>query len=338
MNLKMKNFPLILLITTLFAGGCNWFDKSPDVSDIEVNFELIAFYEDLFSISPDSVEAHIPQFRAKYGKYLNAYSEGVIRIGHPEDDEYADNLSQFIAYEPNQEVVDTCQKVFSDKKALKNELAKAFRHYKNYYPQRDAPDVYLHISGFNQSIAVDSGWVSVSVEKYLGRDNIFYQWLETPKYLRNQMDTERVVPDVMKAIAMTEYAYNDSIDDLISQMIYHGKILQFVKHTIPEVPDTLLFGYTQKEMEWCRKNEELMWSTLVEQKHLFATDHMLVRKYVGEAPFTSFFGQESPGRAGRYLGYKIMEAWMENHSEKTFRDMMQVTDPHRVLSRARYRP
>jgi hypothetical protein len=43
------------------------------------------------------------------------------------------------------------------------------------------------------------------------------------------MRKENVVPDIIKAIGMTEYTYNDSLNDLISQIIYHGKILHFVE-------------------------------------------------------------------------------------------------------------
>lgn len=334
----MRFTGIFFLFSILTITGCSIFDSSPDVSHINVDFKLIPFYEDLFAIHPDSVEENLEPLQAKYKDYLTAYSEGVIGVGNPDDPEYAENLSRFLAYPPNQEVVDTCRDVFSDKDGLKKDLAQAFRYYKYYYPKRNVPDVYLHISGFNQSMVVDSGWVSVSVEKYLGRDCVFYDRLGTPMYLRNQMKPAMVVPDVMKAIGMTEYAYNDSIDDLISQMVYHGKILHFVKHTIPEIPDSILFGYSPREIKWCKQNEDFMWSSIVEHKHLFSTDPMLIRKYVGEAPFTSVFGQESPGRTGRYLGYRIMQAWMDEHPDKTFRDMMQQTDPHKILAKAAYRP
>ncbi len=334
----MRFLKFLFLLSIIISAGCQHSSHTPDVSQVDVNFQLIPFYEDLFAINPDSVEGNLDELKQKYGSYLSAYSQGVIGVGAPNSDEFQVNMKRFLAYQPNQEVFDTCRTVFADKKSLKKELEQAFRYYKYYYPQRQVPDVYLHISGFNQSMVVDSGWISVSVEKYLGSDCIFYQWLETPMYLRNQMTPEMVVPDVMKALAMTEYAYNDSIDDLISQMVYHGKILHFVKRTIPEIPDTLLFGYSQREMEWCRKNESFMWASIVEQKHLFSTDPMLIRKYVGEGPFTSFFGQESPGRTGRFLGYQLMTSWMEQHDDASFRDMMQKTDPHRILSKARYRP
>ena len=164
----MKRAGLFIFITILLSTGCNWFKSSPDVSDIEVDFELIPFYEELFAIHPDSTSRATDKLRSKYGDYLETYSEGIIKIGNPRDEDYAQNLSKFLAYEPNQEVFDTCRAVFSNTEELKNNIGQAFRHYKHYFPEREVPDVYLHISGFNESIAVDSNWVSVSVEKYLG--------------------------------------------------------------------------------------------------------------------------------------------------------------------------
>ncbi|MGQ1889016.1 gliding motility lipoprotein GldB [Thermophagus sp. OGC60D27] len=331
---------LTIALLTILAGGCHISNNTPDVSDIKVDFELKPFYEKLFSIPPEEIEMHLNQLQEEYGRYFDAYCEGIIGIGATESLQFRDNFLKFLTYKPNLEVVDSCQTIFSKKRkeSLYNHLLLAFKYYRYYYPEREIPDIYLHISGFNESMVVDSGWISVSVEKYLGRNCIFYEWLGTPKYLRNQMDTERVVPDVMRAIAMTEYSYNDSINDLISQMVYHGKILQFVKHTIPNIPDTLLFGFSQKQMKWCDKNESSMWASIVEHKHLFSTDQMLIRKYVGPAPFTSVFGQDSPGQTGRYLGYKILESWMEENPDQSFRDMMEQTDPHNILRQAKYRP
>lgn len=328
---------LFVAFVVLSVTGCSR-DRGPDVSGVEVDFRLIPFYEDLFAISPDSVGEHLERLKNIYGRYLATYSEGVIGIGDPDDPQYVERLSRFLAYEPNAEVFDSCRRVFSGKQALKAELAQAFRYYQYYFPKKEVPDVYLHISGFNQSIVVDSGWVSVSVEKYLGSDCPFYEWLEIPVYLRGRMTPQRVVPDVVQAIGMTEFHYNDSIDDLISQMVYQGQVLQFVKHLIPDIPDSLLFGYTQKEYNWCMQHEEQMWKTLVEKKHLFATDPMIVRKYVDEAPFTNFFGQDSPGRTGRFIGYKLLESWLRRHPDKSIVELMSLSNPHAVLAEAGYRP
>ncbi len=327
----------VLVVALVLGGGCRGV-SAPDVSQVEVSFKLIPFYEELFEIPPDSVEVYLGELKQKYGQYLEAYSVGILGIGSPDDPEYPQQLGRFLAYQPNKEVLDTCRRVFADTDAMEAELTSAFRFYHYYFPDKKVPDVYLHLSGFNQSVAIDSEWVSVSVEKYLGSQNPFYGWLDIPLYLRQRMTPQRVVPDVVQAMGMTEFPFNDSIDDLISHMIYQGQILEFVRHLIPGLSEPLLFGYTPDEYNWCERNEARMWQSMVEKKHLFSTDPMLVRKYVGEAPFSALFGQDSPGRAGRYIGYKLLESWLDRHPQKTIVDLMSLPDPHKILAEAGYRP
>ncbi|ASB48089.1 gliding motility lipoprotein GldB [Alkalitalea saponilacus] len=333
-------FRLLVLSPVAFVllfNSCSC-ERPPRVDHIEVDINLIPFYEDLFSINPDSFHLELDRLKKTYGKYLEAYSLGVIGAGHPDDSDYVENMRFFLDYEPNQEVLDTVRHVFHDKDALKRELTKAFQYYLYYFPDEPVPDIYLHISGFNQNMVVDSTWLSISVEQYLGADCIFYEWLSVPMYLRRTKATEKVVPDVMKAIAMSRYLYNDSIDDLANQMIYNGKLLWFVKHMVPDIPDTLLFDFSKEEMAWVKGFEKDMWAVVVEQKHLFSTDRMTLQRYIGKSPFTFFFGQDSPGRTGHYIGYRIIQSFMRRNPDVTLRELMEMDNGHEIFAAARYRP
>jgi hypothetical protein len=334
----MKFFFVFIGGLLLMTMACSRGSKAPDVSHVDVDFDLIPFYEDLFAIEPDSFPKEADGLKAKYGEYLEAYSMGVIAAGSTQDETFAENMQFFLSYEPNQEVLDTCRLVFGDTEPLEQDLERAFKYYHYYFPELEIPDVYLHISGFNQSVVVDSSWVSVSVEKYLGRDCVFYEWLSIPVYLRRRMSPEKVVPDVMMALSMTQFAYNDSVDNLLNQMIYEGKLRYFVRKMIPDIADTTLFDYSTQQMSWAQNNEERMWSTIVEEKHLFSTDRMTLQRFVGKSPFTYYFGQESPGGTGIYLGYKIVESYMERHPETSLKSLMQMDDGHAFFRSARYQP
>lgn len=334
----MKYALFFLATLFLMTTSCSRGPKAPDVRHVEVDFELIPFYEDLFAIHPDSFANEAEDFKVRYGQYLEAYSMGVIAAGSTEDPDFVRNMQFFLAYEPNQEVLDSCRLVFGDTDHLEKELESAFKYFRYYFPQRDVPDVYLHISGFNQSVVVDSSWVSVSVEKYLGRDCIFYEWLSIPVYLRRRMSPEKVVPDVMMALSMTQYAYNDSVDDLLSQMIYEGQLRYFVRHMIPDIADTTLFDYSSQQLDWVRSNEKRMWSTIVEDKHLFSTDRMVLQRFVGKSPFTYYFGQDSPGGTGIFIGYRIVESYMKRHPQTTLEELMAMKDGRLFFQSARYQP
>ena len=335
---KNRCFIIVLTIIFVFITSCK--ERPPKVEHIKVDFKLFPFYEDLFSINPDSasIEEQKQRLIDQYGDYLETFSRRIVGSGSVYDENFSASMAQFLSYDANQEVVDTCKKVFNNLKKLENEIKLSFQYYKYYFPEKLIPDVYLHISGFNQAIAIDSSWVSVSLENYLGQDCIFYEWLEIYSYLRKKMVPEKVVPDIMKAIAMTEFPFNDSIDDLISRMVHNGMIHYFVKKTNPFIPDSLLFDMTGEKVKWCKQQERMMWSSMVERKHLYTTDRLTIQKYVQDAPFTSFFSKESPGRTGVYLGYKIIESYMKRNPETTLAQLMELRDYHRLFIAAGYRP
>lgn len=333
---RIKSAILILGGGLLVMASCG--PKPPKVDHIEVDFRLIPFYEDLFSVHPDSLVKETPRLVNDYGQFLEAYSMRVIGAGSPSHDGFGDKMKLFLEYQPNREVLDTCRKIFGNTELLKQEIYKGFQYYRYYFPEKLIPDVYLHISGFNQSILVDSAWVSVSVEKYLGKDCIFYEWLSIPVYLRQKMTPEKVAPDILKAIAMTEFVYNDSVDNLMTQMVYQGMIHYFLKQVMPRHADELLFDFTPEQMTWCRQYEATMWSSIVERKHLFENDRLVIQKYVGESPFSYYFGQDSPGRTGVYIGYRIVEAFMERNTEVSLKELMAIRDYNSIFSRAAYRP
>jgi len=107
---------------------------------------------------------------------------------------------------------------------------------------------------------------------------------------------------------------------------------------LPESPDELIFGFTSDQMKFCRNNEDQMWQYLIENDLLFKTDQFTIRKLTGEAPFTSFFSNESPGRAAVWLGFRIVESYMMKNPGVKLEDLMNNTDVQDLLEKAKYRP
>jgi hypothetical protein len=226
---------------------------------------------------------------------------------------------------------------FPDVKGLEKDLSAAFSRYHRYLPEHDIPSVYTIISGFNQSMSVDEGILAISLDKYLGVNEEFYSQLDIPVYQRRQMDSPYIVPDCMKALVYTEFSGSDSIDNVLSNMIYEGKIAWFVRQMLPDVQDSIIFGYTADQLKWCKNNTRQMWTHLVEKKMLYATDNLTITKLVGPAPFTSFFTRESPGRAVVWLGYQIIESYMKR-KKVPVEELMTDNDYIRILSDAKFKP
>jgi len=91
-------------------------------------------------------------------------------------------------------------------------------------------------------------------------------------------------------------------------------------------------------MEWANHNEDKMWAYLVDSEALFAKDQLIIRKLIGDAPFTSVFQNNSAPRAGVFLGWKIVHKYMDQHPDISLSQLMKNTDYQGILNSAAYRP
>ena len=178
----------------------------------------------------------------------------------------------------------------------------------------------------------------MGLDNYLGRDTEFYRRLARPQYQINNMHPGKIPSDCMLGWGITEFEYNDSVNNVLSNMIYHGRNAYFAKWMLPEEPDSLIMGFTAGQMQFCRNNEARMWEYLVEEKILFETDRMTIQKFTGSGPFTSDFTRESPARAAVWIGWRIVEDYMRYNSMLTLRELMNEQDYMKVLTRSRYNP
>jgi hypothetical protein len=190
----------------------------------------------------------------------------------------------------------------------------------------------------NQSVVISQNLIGVSLDKYLGADSPFYVSLGLPAYKRRNMFPEKMVPEMLSGWADTEWPKSDKDNNLLSHMIQQGKVLYFLDAMFPEMKDTLKIGFTQKQLEFCRKNEAKMWTFLAEHKLLFTTDRMSIKRFVDDGPYTASFSEESPGRSGVWLGWQIVRAYMKSHPEVKLPNLMNNQNFQEILNQSGYQP
>jgi len=91
-------------------------------------------------------------------------------------------------------------------------------------------------------------------------------------------------------------------------------------------------------LKFCKNNESTMWQYLVEHDMLFNTEQFTIRKLTGEAPFTSYFTKESPGKAAVWIGFRIVESYMMKNKGVKLADLMTNTDVQGILEKSKYSP
>ncbi|HDP54207.1 MAG TPA: hypothetical protein ENN24_00765 [Bacteroidetes bacterium] len=337
MKRKLNLVPLALMLMFFASCECARKERVP-LDEIDVTIELRRFDKDLFSINTNSIDYEIVRISQEYPIFFPLFAEGVIGIGTPEDENFSTYLTSFIEDRMVSETYKQVQQVFPNTTELNNELTNAFKRYRYYFPDKQIPAVYGFVSGFNNSVVLADSVLAVGFDRYLGRDCEYYSQLGIYKYLQYNMHPQKIPSDLVRAWIFSEYQFNDSIDNLVNNMIYEGSLMYVTKRLLHNHPDSLIFGFTPEQMKWCRNNESHMWAYLVEHKMLFTTDNFIINQFVSGAPFTKGFPPESPGKAAVWLGYRIVTRFMDRNKDYTLEMLLNEKDYQSILSRARYNP
>lgn len=327
------------VVAIVIFGGCkkrNEFKK--DLTGHEIELQLHRFDKDLFADAQGDLTGHVQQLLTDNALFLELFSYQIIRIGSPYSADYTANLRRFMTHSTVVKAKKQVDEVFADFDSQYASLNKAFSYYHYYFPEMSIPEVYTFIGGFNESIVMADRVLAIGLDKYLGRDCVYYDQLGFPEYLQAQMKPEVIPFDAVRGWLTSEFVFNDSIENVLSHMMYQGIIQYAMDALFPEEPAYLKFGFSEEEYNWCADNYRAMWEFLIEHELLFSTDHMSITKYIKPAPFTQGFPDEAPGRAIVSLGREIVGAYMQRHPEVSLPELLNTTDYSLLFREARYKP
>ncbi|MDR1130671.1 MAG: hypothetical protein LBK96_06795 [Prevotellaceae bacterium] len=326
----MLRFCIVGLCLAGLLVSCR--SNRPDISNIELNLEIQRLDRDIFNYTVDSLYS-------KYGIFLDYYTEGILDIGNCRDSSFLEYLEAFKTDSTVIKSRSDVEKQYPDLKKLTVSLTEALKYYHYYFPDRHIPKVYTYISGYNQSLMLTDSVLAIGLDKYLGANYEFYDSLQFNRYMSRNMYPEKIVSDFIETLTASEWVFNTrKSNDLISKMLFEGKIFYAAKMILPDAADSLIFGFTADQIRWCKNNEKTMWITLIEEKLLFSTNSFTIRQLTELAPFTSYFTKESPGRACNWIGYNIIRKYMKNSPETSLRELMDNDDYHKIFEQAKYKP
>lgn len=331
---------LIIMLVSISFSSCKRNPYRVNISGIKAGVEIKRLEKDLFTIDPGEIASKIPELKENYDGFLQLFSY-VINTGDINDPSFSDFLFRFCTDRQNNEVFGEVTKLYPAVSAIEDGLEGAFRHFLYYFPGTKVPAVYTCITGFNNSIITGDSALGISLDRYLGADCKYYPQLEIYKYMAAKMTPDNIVPDCMYGWAASEWdfaAMHYEPENVLAEIVHEGKLKYFEKCMLPGLPDELIFGFTPGQMKFCRNNEGQMWLYMIENDLLFKTDRFLIRKLTGEAPFTSFFTNESPGRAAVWTGFRIVESYMIKNPGIKLEELMNDLNVQAILEKAKYSP
>lgn len=230
------------------------------------------------------------------------------------------------------------KKIFGHLSDLKSQFQEAFNNIKYYYPDFTPPKIQTVISGLETDLVITDSLIIVGLDYYLGTKGKYRPRLYD--YLLTRYEPEDIVPSCLLIFGISERFNKTNLEDktVVADMITYGKSFYFAKHMLPCVPDSTFIWYSKEEMEGARQNENLIWARLIEDEVIFSNSHVTKQKFLGERPKTLEVGEKCPGRIAQWVGWQIVEKYMEAHPDVTLPQLMQMNDAQKIFKESRYKP
>lgn len=337
----MKNIVWCVIIVSLLASCGS--KKTPDVSGIKVNLQLQRFDQDFFTIDTSNIDKSLQTLHEKYPAFLQDFLFNILALP-PQPDSIKVLERQIKLFKQSYTSLhDSADKVFTDMTDVQQEITRGLQFVKYYFPDYKLPtklNTFIGpIDSYGNIITTDA--LGVGLQLYMGSNYSLYKNAgvleQYPAYISRRFDKKYIAVNCIKTIIDDLFPDNTASKPLIEQMVQSGKRLYLLDHFLPETADTLKTGYTQKQLEGCRANESTIWSYFVQNDLLFSTDPSVTRDYMNDAPKTEAFGQDSPGMIGQFVGWRIVQKWMDKNGSITM-DAMLKTKAKTIFDGAKYKP
>jgi len=337
----MKKIYILLIIAALTVWGCNFKQnkRKIDLSGINFDVKIERFDKDFWALKDSKTQKDdLQKLFEKYPDFAPLYFAHIVKFGE-NIDEIAEVLPSFFARKDVLSLYPDALKTFDNVSKIEKNLTMAFRRMHYFFPSIAVPKCIMEVSGFNYNVVVQNDFVAVSTDYYLGTNYPLYDSIpELYLYLRQGMNPENVAPAYVYEWLLAKFPYFSEQDRILDAIIYQGKILYITSLLMEEEKIENLIGYTSEQWKWCKTYEKDMWQTLIQEKYLFSNDFNLHRKLLEDAPFTQPFTQESPGRAGIFVGYRIVESYMDKNPDISPLELMQNADAQGILEKSGYQP
>ena len=333
----MKRYTYFIIVLCLALFACKREKRHADLTGIDFDIKIQRFDSAFWTLDTTRVAEEFARLLAEHPDITPIYTKNVVRFGAPDADITHETYRFFRKDSAVQILYNDALRHYTDMSDIERDLTTAFRRARYFLPQFATPQIYCHVSGLNQSMIVAESFISLSIDNYLGKEYPLYEQIGIYKYQRPNMRREKVASDYITAWISSEFS-NSIANNLLTDMIHHGKILYTVSVLLPETPEHIIMGYTPEQWEWAKKNEANMWNQLIATKDLYTTNMIEKNRYINDGPFTLPFTQESPGRAGAYIGWQIVESYMRSNPEISIQQLLQQPDAQIILNRSNYQP
>ncbi len=331
--LQLRFFFAALFLLGLFSCG-NFKTNRLDIPASrlpEYSVQLKAYGIALFQADTGRLADELMRLQIEFDYFLG---------DQPINEEQVNQIRRFVRDPYLQNLYAKTRQTFPETEALQKELEMASRHYLYYFPNRQLPDIYTYISGvyYESPVLSDQNAFVIGLDCYLGEEEPTYAQTGIPKYRTARMSSEYIVRDVFDALYRQQISRAGTPLTLLEEMIENGKRLYFLQAMLPKKSDEILIGYRIEQYEWAKEHHGEVWAFLVSEQLLFKNDFMMFKKLFGDGPFTQEFSEAAPARLGEFIGWQMVQKYMDNFPKTSLPELIKMTDYQELMTKSKYKP
>lgn len=299
---------LFQMITAIMLSSCQEQHVGRQLEINRLDKALYKYYE-LDSLSKEGVVA-------EFGKAIDSWLQiqGV--------SEWSDSVLEQYSHTPAIELFSKdIQERFSQIDSIQRVLSVIEYNMDNQFSGNEIPKIYSVVSPYTQSIFIADSIMFVGLNHYLGDDYRGYDYFES--YQRNVKTPKHMPYDVAEALISSRYPYQPKKNaTVLNMLLYNGAVIYTLMNIIPNAELSESLGYNTDQLKWLVDNESEAWNALIVRKLLYSPIATDAERLVLPAPATTILHPDAPGRAGRYIGYKIVASYMNSNKDASLSDIL----------------
>ena len=330
-----KKYRFILISIGLILGiiSCGGNPLDVDVSDVDVKLDFERFEQELGKAqSPEEMYTINEQLLEKGGELYEFYVYDILRTGKVTDDSIGHYLWYFVQDPVIKEVNTDLENLFGNFTEHEDRITDVFKHLKYHLPKAPIPQqIITYNSTFAMGVVSTETQVGIGLDMYLGESNRTVEKLGYPLYMKAKMHQDYLAVDVARSWLITHVLGAEaSGDTFLSNMIYYGKLQYAVDALMPDLEDHIKIRYTFDEYDYALASEYNIWQYLMDMNWIYETDIKVKMRFFEEAPTTVGI-DNSPGRIGQFMGWRIVRQYMEKNPEVTVEQLMNEQNEGKIL-------
>ena len=326
---------LTILAICLMMASCQKnepaYKAKLDINPEPYDLEFDRYEEVLFSLDTNDFQVELMNVQDRYHVFLGG------DLNNPDAVQY---LKDFATDPFSITLYEKVKAVFSDLKQIEPVVEDVFAHFHYYYPEIELPKkAFTCITGVHPDeppVQIIDDQLVISLDWYLD-DEELYDQIGMPRYMSLRRNVSTLAKEVAEQLYMY-YLYEwRKQGQIVGEMVFYGRRDFFVEAMCPELPDSVLLGYSSKQWQWAVENEGQVWADIVGNRRLYDASLDAYMMFFGDGPFTQAYSNDAPSRLGEFFGLNISRSYFSNN-EVSLQDLMQRKDLQNVFQDSGYKP